>query len=118
MDKSKNSSHWDWRQKFGLFLIIVAIISIIISLILFGTAFFNNANNKFLGDGFWSLKYYGIINLFNNWNVFDNDAGFNAFISHPFQQVYFGIILLIIIFPICFGIGSILSIRGWWTARI
>lgn len=118
MNKDKNSSHWDWRQKFGLFLIIVSIISVIISLILFGTAFFNNANNKFLGDGFWSLKHYGVINLFNNWNKFDNDAAENVFINHPFQQVYFGIILMMIIFPICLGIGSVLSIRGWWTTRI
>lgn len=118
MNKSKNSSDWDWRQKFGLFLIIMAIISVTISLILFGTAFFNDAGNKFLGNGFWSLKHYGIFNLFNNWSQLDNDAAVNVFTSHPFQQVYCGIVLLIIIFPICFGIGSILSIRGWWTTRI
>lgn len=121
MDKniqSKKLIFWDWKQKLGLLLCILTLISIVISLILLATANFNDHYNNFLGNGFWSLKHYGIINLFYNWDQLDIAAATNTYTSHPFEQVYFAIIFLIIIVPICFGFGIILLIRGWWKSTI
>lgn len=121
MDKNveyKKVTSWDWKQKLGLFLCILTLFFLIISLILFGTAIFNDHFNNFLGKGFWSLKHYGIINLFYNWDQLDIEAAKNTYVSHPFEQVYFAIIFLIIIVPICFVLGVSLLVRGWWKSRI
>lgn len=116
--KTKKITSWDWKQKLGLFLYILVVLLIIISLVLLATASFNDNYNIFLGNGFWSLKRYGVINLFYNWNQLDINAAKNADVSHPFLQVYFAIIFLMIITPIFFILGTILLVRGWWKSRI
>ena len=116
--KDNKITFWDWKQKIGLFFCVLAILLIIISLILLATASFSNNYDKFFGDGFWSLKHYGLINLFNNWYQLDITAAKQADVSHPFQQVYFAILFLIVIVPILLLFGIILLIRGWWKSRI
>lgn len=116
--KYKKITSWDWKQKLSLFLYILIVLVIITSLLLLITANFQNHYNVFLGNGFWSLKYYGIVNLFHNWNQLDIDAAKNADVSHPFLQVYFAILFLMIITPIFFIIATILLIRAWWKSRI
>jgi len=63
---NKKTVFWDKKQKLGLFLIICAILALIISLILFSSAIFIDNFNQRLGDGFWCLKNYGIIYLFQH----------------------------------------------------
>ena len=116
--ENKKIFFWDWKKNLGIFLIISSLLAIIISLILLGTANFIDDNNNFLGNGFWSLNHYGLMNIFYHWNQLDDYQAVNIYLSHPFLQVYVSIILMIITFPLCFGLGLFLFIRGWLKSTI
>lgn len=118
MKEKDKVSLLDWRFKFGIFLLVIAIVLTIIALILLPTAKFTARFGSDLGNGFWALDHYSLKDLIFNWVSLDDQAVMEAYESHPFAQVFVALLFLVFLLPIFFVLGVGLIIRWWVKTRI
>lgn len=116
-DKEKVSLQ-DWKFKLGIFILVLAFLFLIISLILIPAAKFSDRFDSYLGNGFWVINHYGLKDTLFNWTILDDQAIRNSDLSHPFQQVFVALLFLVFLFPIFTIIGFAMILRWWVKTRI
>ncbi|MBE4704117.1 hypothetical protein [Spiroplasma platyhelix] len=118
MKENNKVSLLDWRFKFGIFLLVLTFLLIVIALILLPTAKFTNRFDSYLGNGFWALNHYSLKDLLFNWTSLDDQAVVDAYLTHPFSQVFVALLFLLVLAPILIILGFALVVRWWIKTRI
>lgn len=118
MENTSKVSLLDWRFKLGIFLLVLALMLLVISLILLPTAKFSDRFDSSLGNGFWAINNYGVRDLLFNWSALDDQAVVEAFSTHPFLQVFVALLFLLFLTPLFIIMGSALIVRWWVKTRI
>lgn len=118
MQEKNKVSLLDWRFKFGIFLLVVAVLMVIIALILMPTAKFTDQFNSYHGNGLWAINHYGVHDLLFNWTGLDDQAVRSGDVSHPYVQVFVALLFLLFLAPILAVLGILLIVRWWIKTRI